>query len=137
MQDQLEVVKEIISSFLKDSKDGKKILIEWFLNNVMEEEARMQISSLPYERTEDRKGHRNESRTRTLKTVDGKLELIKHHIRKFLSETRIFEHYFIFEKALDSVIGESYTNVECKKGIPEPCLYFLREKYWMDRLLFD
>jgi hypothetical protein len=36
MQDQLEVVKEIISSFLKDSKDGKKRLVEMSLNNVME-----------------------------------------------------------------------------------------------------
>jgi hypothetical protein len=46
MQDQLEVVKEIISIFLKDSKDGKKRLVEWFLNNVMEEETGIQISSL-------------------------------------------------------------------------------------------
>jgi hypothetical protein len=54
MQDQLEIVKEVISSFLKDRKEGKKQLLEWFLNNVMEEEARMQISADPYERSEDR-----------------------------------------------------------------------------------
>ena len=42
MQDQLDVVKGIISIFLKDSKEGKKQLIEWFLNDVMEEEASMQ-----------------------------------------------------------------------------------------------
>jgi len=41
----------------------------------MEEEARMQVSSLPYERTENRRGHRNGSRTRSLKTVDGKSDL--------------------------------------------------------------
>jgi hypothetical protein len=35
MQGQLEVMKGIISSFLQDSKDGKKKLLEWFLNNVM------------------------------------------------------------------------------------------------------
>ena len=50
MQGQLEVMKGIISSFLQDSKDGKKKLLEWFLNNVMEEEARIQLSSLPYEK---------------------------------------------------------------------------------------
>jgi len=55
MQDQLEVVKEIISIFLKDSKDGKKRLIEWFLNSVMEDEARVQTQSEPYERTEFRR----------------------------------------------------------------------------------
>ena len=108
MQDQLEVVKEIISSFLKDSKDGKKDLMEWFLNSVMEEEARMQVSSLPYERTENRKGHRNGSRTRTLKTVDGKLELKKPQIREFPFETHVFERYSRVEKALNSVMLESY-----------------------------
>ena len=42
MQDQLDVVKEVISIFLKHNKEGKKQLIEWFLNSVMEEEARVQ-----------------------------------------------------------------------------------------------
>ncbi len=41
MQDQLDVMKEIISSFLLDSKEGKKKLMEWFLNTVMEGEARI------------------------------------------------------------------------------------------------
>ncbi len=50
MQGQLEVMKGIINSFLQESKDGKKKLLEWFLNNVMEEEARIQLSSLPYEK---------------------------------------------------------------------------------------
>ena len=49
-------MKEIISSFLLDSKKGKKKLMEWFLNTVLEEEARIQISSLPHERSEERKG---------------------------------------------------------------------------------
>jgi hypothetical protein len=53
MQDQLDIVKEAISSFLKDREEGKKDLVEWFLNSVMEEE-RMQISADPYERSEDR-----------------------------------------------------------------------------------
>ena len=108
MQDQLEAMKEIISSFLKDSKDGKKRLVEWFLNSVMEEEARIQVSSLPYERTEERKGHRNGSRTRKLKTVDGALELNKPQIREFPFETKVFDRYSRVEKALDSVILESY-----------------------------
>ena len=108
MQDQLDVVKEIISIFLKDRKEGKKQLIEWFLNDVMEEEARVQLSSMPYERTEERKGHRNGTRTRKLKTVDGALELKKPQIREFPFETKVFERYSRVEKALDSVILESY-----------------------------
>ena len=108
MQDQLDVLKEIISIFLKDSKEGKKQLIEWFLNDVMEEEARVQLSSMPYERTEERKGHRNGTRTRKLKTVDGALELKKPQIREFPFQTKVFERYSRVEKALHSVILESY-----------------------------
>ena len=108
MQNQLDVLKEIISIFLKDSKEGKKQLIEWFLNDVMEEEARVQLSSMPYERTEERKGHRNGTRTRKLKTVDGALELKKPQIREFPFQTKVFERYSRVEKALHSVILESY-----------------------------
>ncbi len=42
MQDQIEMVKEIINTFLNDRKDGKKQLVDWFLNTVMEEEAMVQ-----------------------------------------------------------------------------------------------
>lgn len=108
MQNQLEVIKELISSFLKDRKEGKKQLLEWFLNDVMEEEARVQISSLPYERTDERKGYRNGSRTRRLKTVDGELELKKPQIREFPFQTEVFKRYSRVEKALDSVMLESY-----------------------------
>ena len=108
MQDQLHVVKELIRIFLQDRKEGKKQLIEWFLNDVMEEEARVQLSSMPYERTGERKGYRNGSRTRKLKTVDGALELKKPQIREFPFETKVFDRYSRVEKALDSVILESY-----------------------------
>ncbi|EQB71635.1 MAG: hypothetical protein AMDU1_APLC00020G0001 [Thermoplasmatales archaeon A-plasma] len=54
-------MKEIIGSFLQDSRDGKKKLVEWFLNSVMEEEARIQVFSLSDERSEDRKGIRTGS----------------------------------------------------------------------------
>ena len=108
MQDQLDVVKEVISIFLKDRKEGKRQLIEWFLNDVMDEEARVQLASMPYERTEERKGHRNGSRTRKLKTVDGELELRKPQIREFPFRTAVFDRYSRVEKALDSVILESY-----------------------------
>ncbi|MHB1663098.1 MAG: hypothetical protein ACYCSG_04615 [Thermoplasmataceae archaeon] len=40
----MKVVEEIISSFLKDSKEGKKHIVEWFLNNVMEGEAKMEMA---------------------------------------------------------------------------------------------
>ena len=91
MQDQLDVMKEIINSFLQDKRYGEQRIMEWFLNTVMEEEARIQISSPPYERTEERKGYGNSSRNRTLKTTDGKLELKKPQIREFPFSTHVFE----------------------------------------------
>ena len=51
MQDQLAVMKEVTSIFLKDRKKGKKQLIGWSLNNVMEE-AGVHVSFMPCGRTE-------------------------------------------------------------------------------------
>ena len=44
IKSQLNEVKEVISIFPKDRKKGKKQLIEWFLNNVMED-TRVQLTS--------------------------------------------------------------------------------------------
>ena len=43
MQDQIKTAKEVISIFLKGRKEGEKELVEWFLNNVMEEDAKLQV----------------------------------------------------------------------------------------------
>ena len=59
MQDQLDVMKEIISSFLLDGKEGKS--------------SRNGFSAQSWRR----QGYRNGSRKRSLKTTDGKLELKK------------------------------------------------------------
>ncbi len=59
MQDQLDIVKEVISTYLKHNNEGNIQLVEWFLNSVMEEEARIQVSADRYERTDGRRAHRN------------------------------------------------------------------------------
>ncbi len=74
----------------------------------MEEEARVQLSSMPYERPEERKGYTKGSRTRKLKMVNDALELKKPQIREFPINTKVFERHSRVEKALDSVILESY-----------------------------
>ncbi len=91
--------------FPEGQQDGKRKLMEWFLNNVIEEKARTKVSSLPYERSEERKGYRNGSRT--LKTTDGKLELEKPQIMEFSFIAQVFERYSNVENALNSVILES------------------------------
>jgi transposase-like protein len=79
----------------------------------MDEEARVELSSMPYERIEERKGRKNGSRTRRLKTVDGELELKNYQIMDFPFMTAVFDPYSKVEKALDSVILESYI-----QGVP-------------------
>jgi len=76
-------MKEIIYKFSKEQQRRTKKLLQWFFNYGMEEEARIQVSFLPYERTEETKGLRKGSRTRSLKTVDGKSDLNNASLKSF------------------------------------------------------
>ena len=76
----------------------------------MEEEVTEQLNAESYERTDGRKGYRNGYKKRKLKTVDGELTLDKPDIRLGSFETTVFDKYSTVEKALDSVIVESYIN---------------------------
>ena len=46
----------MISTFLKENREGKKNSIERFLKHLMEEKVRIKVLSEPYKRTEERKG---------------------------------------------------------------------------------
>ena len=54
---QLIIIEELIKLFINDRKEGKKELITWFLNNVMDEEAVEQLNAVRYERNNNRKGY--------------------------------------------------------------------------------
>ena len=108
MQDQLNIVEGLISTFLKDNKEGKKRLVEWFLNTVMDQEAIDQIRAERYERSDTRRAHRNGYRKRSLKTSDGDLILEKPQIREFPFETHVLDRYSRVERAIESAILESY-----------------------------
>ncbi len=107
---QLISVEELIKVFIEDRTEGKKGFVTWFLNNVMEEELTEQLNAESYERTDGRRGFRNGTKKRRLKTVDGELTLNKPDIRSGSFETTVFDKYSTVEKALDSVIAESYIN---------------------------
>ena len=100
--------EELIKLFIEDRIEGKKEFITWFLNNVMDEEAIEQLKAERYERTDERIGYRNGTKKRKLKTVDGELILDKPDIRSGSFTTTVFDKYSTVEKALDSVIVESY-----------------------------
>ncbi|MCL4453634.1 MAG: IS256 family transposase [Candidatus Thermoplasmatota archaeon] len=107
---QLISIEELIKLFINDRKEGKKELITWFLNNVMDEEAVEQLNAVRYERNNNRKGYRNGTKKRKLKTVDGELILDKPDLRSGSFTTTVFDKYSTVEKALNSVIAESYIN---------------------------
>ena len=107
---QLISMEELIKLFVEDRKEGKKELITWFLNNVMDEEAIEQLKADKYERNNERNGYRNGYKKRKLNTVDGELILDKPDIRSGSFTTSVFDKYSTVEKALESVIVESYIN---------------------------
>ncbi len=101
-------IEDIILQYLKDDKQAMKDLLTLFLNAVLQQEAKIQVGVMPYERSDSRKAHRNGYRRRSLRTKYGEVELRKPQIREFPFETRVFERYSRVEKALSNAIAESY-----------------------------
>ena len=105
---QLISKEELIKVFIEDRTEGKKKFVTWFLNDVMNEELIEQLNAESYERTDGRTGFRNGTKKRKLKTVDGELILDKPDIRSGSFTTTVFDKYSTVEKALNSIIAESY-----------------------------
>ena len=99
---------EPVINYLVDPNSGLKQVITEFLNAVMLFEAYLQSGALPYERSPQRKAHRNGTRSRTLKTRVGELTLNKPQFREFPFESSVFERYCRVEQALLMTIAESY-----------------------------
>ena len=99
---------EPIINYLVDPNTGLKQVITEFLNAVMQYEAYQQSGVLPYERSPQRKAHRNGIRPRTLKSRVGEITLEKPQFREFPFESKVFERYSRVEQALLMTIAESY-----------------------------
>lgn len=99
---------EPVINYLVDPNSGLKQVMTEFLNAVMLFEAYLQSGALPYERTHQRKAHRNGMRPRTLKTRIGEITLDKPQFREFPFESSVFERYCRVEQALLMIIAESY-----------------------------
>ena len=99
---------EPIINYLVDPNGGLKLVITEFLNAVMQYEAYQQSGVLPYERSPQRKAHRNGTRSRTLKSRVGEIILEKPQFREFPFESKVFERYSRVEQALLMTIAESY-----------------------------
>ncbi len=100
--------EELTEDYLIDRNEGMRKLITWFLNEVMQQEASNQIRAQPYERTSQRRAHRNGTRKRTLKTINGEVTLEKPQFREFPFRTQVFDRYSRVEKSLQVAVAESY-----------------------------
>jgi transposase-like protein len=99
---------EFLEDYLIDQEDGLKKLLTWFLNLVMQLEAKEQINAEPYQRVDSRKAHRNGYKERSLKTRVGELRLKKPQFREISFATKVFDRYSRVEKALINAVIESY-----------------------------
>lgn len=80
---------------------------------------RYQAGCKAYEWNEDRRLYRNGTRTRTLTTRYGKLVLEKSQFREEGFHTVVFEAYSRVEKAVLSLVGESYLQGVSTRKIEE------------------
>jgi transposase-like protein len=90
--------------------DGVAKLVEQVMNQVLEAQVGEHLKAAPYERTDERQGYRNGSRTRPLVTRVGTLELRLPRVRDGVFETDAIERYQRSERALIISIMEMVIN---------------------------
>jgi len=92
---------------LKESKeDAFSKLMECMLNQILKAESEEQLGAGMYERTDSRKDHRNGTRSRSLVTRLGKIELEVPRHRDVPFKTVLFERYRRNEQALIETMME-------------------------------
>ncbi|BBG65163.1 mobile element protein [Hydrogenimonas sp.] len=107
--DKLEFdLQELMPLLLQDKQEGFRKIAEKLLNVVLEKEFEAYIGASKHERSEQRRDYRNGYKERQLKTTLGELNLLRPYARSGRFETKLFENYSRIDKALVSVIVESY-----------------------------
>lgn len=96
-------------TLLLDDPGFLKEIVERVLQELLEAEMTEHVGAVPYERTEERKGHRNGHKPRTLRTrVGTTLNLLVPQDREGTFSTRLFSRYQRNEKALVLALMEMY-----------------------------
>jgi putative transposase len=90
-------------------KEGLKALLELLAEEAMRSEAQEHVNAWPHERCEDRKGYRNGTKPRRLKTRVGELELDVPQVRGCEAyHPSLFNKWQRSERALLVACGEMY-----------------------------
>ena len=107
-QDHRRPVEEIVQEVLLDDPGFLREIVERVLQELLEAQMTEHIGAAPYERGENRTGHRNGHRPRTLRTRVGTLNLLVPQDREGTFSTRLFSRYQRNEKALMLALMEMY-----------------------------
>lgn len=101
-------MNEFGALLLQDKQEGFRRIGEKFLNAVLEKEFSEHIGAQKHERTGEREDYRNGHKERRLKTTLGELNLLRPYARTGKFDTKLFKNYSRIDKALSSIIVESY-----------------------------
>ena len=107
-EDHRRLAEEVAQGVLLDDPSFLKEIVQRVLQELLEAEMTEHVGAAPYERTENRKGHRNGHKPRTLRTRVGTLNLLGPQDREGTFSTRLFSRYQRNEKALVLALMEMY-----------------------------
>ena len=93
-----------------DNPEFLKIFMQESFQEFLEQEIALHLGALPYERTANRRGHRNGYKPRQLNTRVGKLFLSIPQTRDGSFSTELFERYKRSEQALICCLQEMVIN---------------------------
>ena len=93
---------------LVNEKDFLKEIIQDYCQNLLEEQMIEHIGAEKYQKVEDRSGHRNGYKPRTLRTRVGTLNLLIPQDREGNFSTNLFGRYQRSEKAIVITLMEMY-----------------------------
>jgi putative transposase len=107
-KDYRRLTEEATQGVLLDDPAFLREIVERKLQEFLEAEMTEHVGAAPYERTTERKGHRNGHKPRTLRTRVGTLNLLVPQDREGTFSTRLFSRYQRNEKALVLALMEMY-----------------------------
>ena len=102
-----EGLLEYAAGLFGDKPENLKRMLETLCQNILEAEIAEHLQASPYERTQDRQGHRNGYKQRSLKTRVGKINLAVPQARDGSFSTQLFDRYQRSEKALCLALMET------------------------------
>jgi putative transposase len=118
-QDHRRADAELVQEILLDDPGFLREIRERVVQQILEAEMTEHMGAAPYERTTERKGHRNGHKRRTLRTRVGALNLLVPQDREGTFSTRLFCRYQRNEKALVLALMEMYVEGVSTRKVKE------------------